>query len=223
MAKSTWIHFWQKASKKGWNIKDASKAYKRLRKDIYGKHHRQLRTSDVDYYWKGKAPKRKAKKNGLALDNQGLPAVNTNMVVGGVILGGVGWTAWRFQQRAALVKLLSDDAGIMAVRMAFKGRLPPSDLAWVVEPGGLRKKAAEVIPIFGTNNALQAYDQIMEQMPAVEMAGEATSAADQLISDIEGATGLDLPSLEQLFEGVAPAAKNPHMEWDEYLDVLNHY
>ena len=34
---------------------------------------------------------------------------------------------------------------------------------------------------------------------------------------------LELPGLEQLFEGAAPASQNPHMEWDEYLDVLNHY
>jgi len=157
----------------------------------------------------------------LTRSNPGF-GLNTNMVIGGAVVGTGAWLAWRFQQRAALVRLLNGDPGIKTIKATFgpgTNRLPPSDLAWLVVPGGMRKRAAEVIPIFGTNNALQGYNQIMEEMPAVELTGQAVTKADQVITGIEGVTGLNLPDISSLFESV-PAHENPHMEWDEYLDHL---
>lgn len=121
----------------------------------------------------------------FAKANPGLPKMITRQPAQSALIGGsvvaVGWTAWRMNERRKLVRLLQDDPGVRGVRLAFKGRLPPSELAWLVEPGGLAKRAAEVIPLLGTANALQGYDQIMEEMPALQIASEGAGVVEKAV------------------------------------------
>jgi hypothetical protein len=106
----------------------------------------------------------------------------------GASAAGVAWVAWRMNERRKLVNLLQQDHGIRAIRSTFKGRLPPSEIAWTVEPGGLAKRAAEVLPLFGEGamrNSLQGYEVIMDEMPAVKMVGKAGDIAEDLSEGVK--------------------------------------
>lgn len=136
-------------------------------------------------------PQHEAQKKLLTAANNPIGMITRQPVQSAVIGGAalsVGWVAWRMNERRKLTKLLAEDHGIRAIRATFKGRLPPSEIAWTVEKGGLAKRAAEVLPIFGEGamrNSLQGYDQIMAEMPAVKLVGKAGDIAEGVAEGVK--------------------------------------
>lgn len=134
------------------------------------------------------------KKNPEGMD----PATKQKLMIGGGV-AVLGWTAWRMHTRSSLVRLLDEDPLIEAARSYYlAGRVPPPGAEWLADPEGNKKRAAEVIPFFGTANALQGYEQIMEEMPPIPTAAVAESpgALDAILQEFERAVGVDLPDVD---------------------------
>lgn len=145
---------------------------------------------------------------------------NRNLLIGaGVGAVGVGWYWYRTNERAKLVNAINNNNQIFGIRAFFKGskvKLPPEQ-QWLTRADGPELKAAELITLTNTTNALQALDQIMSELPAIPAA--APGALSQLLSQgfetFEGSTGIKVPKSVK-----AEAQKYTKTEQAQSADVI---
>lgn len=107
----------------------------------------------------------------LITKNQAAQANPRVSMAGGAValLVGGSWYMWRKSQREMLVSLINNDPKIFAVRAFFatsKIQLPPAQ-AWLASPQGPEIRAAELITFTNATTALDAFNQIMSELPAI--------------------------------------------------------
>jgi len=152
-------------------------------------------------------------------------ADNTLWIGAGVTtVAGLGWTAYRLQERAKLRKRLLDSSSVAKAGEWVRNQAAvlPSD-NWLLTPEGIADKASKAIPIMGTTSADSAYLSILNGLPKkqVSLSERLAPMASDIAEAVPGGTSLYDSTRDMwawAWGGPAPTpVGDPNMSWAGFL------
>lgn len=127
-------------------------------------------------------------------------------LLGGGVAGGF-WVVWRNQERSKLISELEQNRHVSEARIYAKSAGLGDVHAWLVDPGGIKAKAIELIPYMNYVTAAEALPVVLASLPKIPRAvegGVLTGVIGKGLEELAKVTGVQIPrSVQQEVKGLA--------------------